>query len=209
MELFVVTVCTRRHSPGDSSLAGARRQPWPAPSPSTQLPTLSQSAPVAARARTLLSPWAFGSQSQAWPGGHSLEAGMGLRRPRRRQRCTGRTSTLAAAHRQTQSPLRSERDGIQTQTGTSPRQTRAGAAQARQRLGVSCPTSAAQTPTDTPAASWGRAQRADVLTRGRGLPADVRTAPSNPRHWYNIAAPTRSRKQILSGAAAWTCPPES
>ena len=123
MELFIIVACTRRQNPGDSSLAGAHRQPLPGPSPSTQLPTLSRSARVAAGARTWLPPWAFGSQSQAWPGGRSLEAGMGLSRPGRRQRWAGRTSTLATVCRHTQSPLCPGRDGIQTHAGASPWQT--------------------------------------------------------------------------------------
>lgn len=82
-------------------------------------------------------------------------------------------STLATVCRDTHSPLCSQRDGIQTHAGTSPRQTRANAAQARQRLVVPHPTSAVQMLTYTPAASWGRAQCADVLTRGQGVPADV------------------------------------
>ena len=83
----------------------------------------------------------------------------------------------------TQSPVCSERDSIQTRwlaaghsalfSPVNKSRWQYGVAQTRQRLEVPSPTSAVQMLTDTPATSWGRAQRAAVLPRGRALPADI------------------------------------
>lgn len=173
---------------------------------------------MAVRARTWLYPRAFGSQSQARPGGRSLEAGTGLSWPQRRQRCAGGVSspgcgvwthTAQCAQRRMASKhtlARSLRPALPSPANAN--QWQRSTAQPRQRLVVPHPASAVKMLTDTPAASWGRAQRADVLARGQGLPTNFRTTSSNPLHGYKTAAPIWSRKQILSGPAAWTCLPE-
>lgn len=86
----------------------------------------SQSTPLAARARTWLSPWAFGSQSLA-----PEETEVCRQDEQPRPRCAD-----------TQSPVCSEKDSIQTRAGSqpaiqrsSPWQTRAGGSTAWHRPG--------------------------------------------------------------------------